>query len=103
MKIKLISTSKELALVRRIRKKVLELEQGFPHEVNIDGNDPRAVHALIYDGHKPVATARLLPTEKGRGKIARIAIISEKLQFKGVVPMMNISRISSGLDMVNKL
>ncbi len=75
MKIKLISTSKELALVRRIRKKVLELEQGFPHEVNIDGNDPRAVHALIYDGHKPVATARLLPTEKGRGKIARIAII----------------------------
>jgi len=56
MKIKLISTSKELALVRRIRKKVLELEQGFPHEVNIDGNDPRAVHALIYDGHKPVAT-----------------------------------------------
>jgi len=75
MKIKLISTSKEYALVRRIRKKVLEDEQGFPHEVNIDGNDHQAYHVLISEGRKPVATARLVQDQNRKGKIARIAIL----------------------------
>ena len=75
MKIKLISNTKELALARRIRKKVLEDEQGFPHEVNVDGNDHQSIHVLIIDGRKPVATARLNASDSDKGKIARIAIL----------------------------
>ena len=75
MKVKLVSSKKELAQARRIRKKVLEDEQGFPHEVNIDGNDHQAHHALVFEGRKPVATARLMPTPDCKGKIARIAIL----------------------------
>jgi len=59
MNIKLVSNNKELAQARRIRKKVLEDEQGFPHEVNIDGNDHQAYHALIFEGRKPVAYSPL--------------------------------------------
>ena len=75
MKIKQISNSKELAMAQRIRKKVLEDEQGFPHEVNVDGNDHLASHVLLFDGHKAVATARLFSPDGDKGTIARIAIL----------------------------
>ena len=73
--IKEVHTAEELKQAQKIREEVLEKEQGFPHDVNIDGLDPSASHALAFDDEVPVATARLtIPTE-GEGMIARIALI----------------------------
>ena len=73
--IKEISTAKELEQAHRIREQVLEGEQGFPHEINIDGLDPSASHVLMFDGDLPIATARLTISAEGVGRMARIAIL----------------------------
>ena len=73
--IKEVRTSKELKQAQKIREEVLEREQGFPHDVNIDGLDPSADHVLVLDDEVPVATARLTISMEGEGKIARIALL----------------------------
>ncbi len=42
--IKQVGTADELRQAQGIREIVLEDEQGFPHEVNVDGQDPSAIH-----------------------------------------------------------
>ena len=71
-----VSTAGELEQAQEIRVRVFEEEQGFPHEVNIDGADQAASHVLVLDGEVPVATARLTIVAEGRGMIARIAVLS---------------------------
>ena len=73
--IKEVQTPEELKQTQAIRVKVLESEQGFPHDMNIDGLDESADHILILDDGVPVATARLTVTDSGEGKIARIAVL----------------------------
>ena len=73
--IKEVDTAEELKQAQAIRVKVLESEQGFPHDVNVDGLDESADHVLILDDGVPVATARLTVLGSGEGKIARIAVL----------------------------
>ena len=73
--IKEVRTAKELKQAQKIGQQVLEKEQGFPHDVNIDGLDPSADHVLALDDEVPVATARLTIPAEGEGMIARIALI----------------------------
>ncbi len=73
--IKEVKTPEELKQAQAIRVKVLESEQGFAHDVNVDGLDEFADHILILDDGVPVATARLTVTDSGEGKIARIAVL----------------------------
>ena len=73
--IKEVRTDEELKQAHKIRAEVLEREQGFPHDVNIDGRDPSADHVLALDDEVPVATARLTIPAEGEGMIARIAMI----------------------------
>ncbi len=73
--IKEVRTTEELIQAQKIRQQVLEKEQGFPHDVNIDGLDPSADHVLALDDEVPVATARLTIPAEGEGMIARIALI----------------------------
>ena len=70
-----VNTAEELEQAQEIRVRVLEEEQGFPHEVNIDGLDQSASHVLVLDEEVPVATARLTMVAAGQGKIARIAVL----------------------------
>ena len=37
-----VSTAEELEQAQEIRVRVLEEEQGFPHEINVDGADQSA-------------------------------------------------------------
>ena len=74
--IKEVRTAEELEQAQEIRVKVFEEEQGFPHEVNIDGADQAASHVLVLDEEVPVATARLTIVAEGQGMIARIAVLS---------------------------
>ena len=70
-----VGSAKELERAQEIRVRVFEEEQGFPHEVNVDGADQSASHILILDAEVPVATARLATVAEGRGMIARIAVL----------------------------
>ena len=74
--IKEVRTAKELEQAQEIRVRVFEEEQGFPHEVNIDGADQAASHVLVLDEEVPVATARITVVAEGQGMIARIAVLS---------------------------
>ena len=67
--VKEVETATELAQAQRIRVQVLEEEQGFAHDVNLDGCDETADHVLVLDDGEPVATARL--TEAGDGGLER--------------------------------
>ena len=73
--IRKVSTAEELQQAQEIRVRVFEEEQGFPHELNIDGVDQAASHVLVLDGEVPVATARLTIVAEGQGMIARIAVL----------------------------
>ena len=44
-----VKTADELRRAQRIREIVLEDEQGFSHKVNVDGQDPSAMHVLVLD------------------------------------------------------
>lgn len=54
-----------------IRFEVFVAEQGVPSELELDGLDPKCVHALAFDGEKPVATGRLIDD----GHIGRVAVL----------------------------
>ena len=73
--IKEVENEEELARAHRIREEVLEVEQGFPHEVNVDGQDAAASHVLVLDGAVAVGTGRVVSVGPGEGKIARIALL----------------------------
>ena len=73
--IRKVSTAEELQQAQEIRVRVFEEEQGFPHEVNIDGVDRAASHVLAFDGEVAVATARLTVVADGQGMIARVAVL----------------------------
>ena len=73
--IKEVKAPEDLKQAQAIRIKILETEQGFPHDMNIDGLDESADHVLILVDGVPVATARLTVTNPENGKIARIAVL----------------------------
>lgn len=65
--------------IRKIRKQVFGEELGYPDELNFDGLDEEALHAVAYldkDATKPAAVGRLILTEAGY-KIGRIAVAKE--------------------------
>ncbi len=73
--IKQVRTPDDLRQAQRIREIVLETEQGFPHEINVDGQDPSAMHVLVLDRGEPVGTARVTKRSEKEGMLARIALL----------------------------
>ena len=73
--IKQVETADELRQAQRIRQIVLEDEQGFSHEINLDGQDPLAMHVLVLDQGEPVGTARITKRSETEGMLARIALL----------------------------
>jgi predicted GNAT family N-acyltransferase len=59
-----------------IRFAVFVEEQGVPAALEMDDMDARCVHAIVFEGSRPVATGRLLPD----GHIGRMAVLKE---FRG--------------------
>lgn len=54
-----------------IRFTVFCEEQGVPREIELDEQDSASIHAVVFDGERPVATGRLLPD----GHIGRMAVL----------------------------
>jgi predicted GNAT family N-acyltransferase len=55
-----------------VRLAVFVGEQRFPADEEFDAHDGAALHAVAYDGDRPVATGRLLPD----GRIGRMAVLA---------------------------
>jgi predicted GNAT family N-acyltransferase len=57
-----------------IRVRVFVKEQGVPEEIELDRDDPRAIHLLAVVSGKAVGTARVV-MRRGSAKIGRMAVI----------------------------
>tara|TARA_B110000467_G_C18323812_1_gene487371 strand:+ start:2184 stop:2600 length:417 start_codon:yes stop_codon:yes gene_type:complete len=60
------------ASIKAIRFEVFVDEQNVPPELEIDGLDPKCLHALAFNEHTPIATGRLLKD----GHIGRVAVLA---------------------------
>ena len=66
----------ELSMCLRIRHEVFVEEQQVPAELELDEHDATALHFIVLDGARPVATARVLLKNEGRtAKIGRVAVL----------------------------
>ncbi|MCR9549834.1 GNAT family N-acetyltransferase [Vibrio sp. RM-44-3] len=58
-----------------IRYQVFTVEQNIPNELDDDGLDSVAVHALVIEANQCVATARLVVKTNGSSVMARVAVL----------------------------
>lgn len=72
-RIELLPWEKARAHAAPIRFAVFVGEQGVPREIELDDMDAHCVHALFFEGNRPVGTGRLLPD----GHIGRMAVLKE--------------------------
>jgi len=75
--IKVTTTSEEVAAAQRIRRQVFVDEQGIPAQLDADGLDESAFHALCCYGDEVVATGRLVVLNSNGGVLARIAVLRD--------------------------
>lgn len=71
-----IGRTDDLAACHALRRAVFIEEQGIPEAEEWDGLDDGAIHLLIREDGRPVATARLVKSGS-TGKIGRICVLSE--------------------------
>lgn len=64
---------------RAIRKEVFVEEQGFPEDAEFDAFDDMAMHVILYDDAKAIATGRVYHD----GKTFRIGRIATKKEYRG--------------------
>jgi predicted GNAT family N-acyltransferase len=76
----------DIKLAQTIRRQVFVIEQGIPVELDLDGEDSKALHALAYSDDRPVATARLL-IEGDKATLARVAVIQSH-RGKGIATLL---------------
>jgi len=78
--------------IRFVRNTVFSGEQGISHELDFDGNDIDAIHAVVLLDGRNVGTGRMLKD----GHIGRIAVLREcrgkGLGFKIVLSLLSEAR-----------
>jgi predicted GNAT family N-acyltransferase len=72
--VKRVSNAAELTRAYSIRIRVFVKEQGVPREIELDDDDPRAMHFLAVDGRRAIGTARVV-LHHGAAKIGRMAVL----------------------------
>ena len=68
------TTGEELAALRELRHQVFVREQGVPPELEVDGLDAVAHHAIASNGDEVVGTGRFVVTANGEAHIGRMAV-----------------------------
>ncbi|GHX29607.1 GNAT family N-acetyltransferase [Vibrio cholerae] len=66
-----------------IRYQVFTVEQNIPNELDFDGLDSAAEHALVTEAGQSVATARLVINPDGSSVMARVAVL-EPYRGRGI-------------------
>ena len=74
VRVKRISSKKDLEKAFAIRIRVFVREQGVPQEIEMDRDDKRALHFLAIESRKAVGTARVV-MRHGNAKIGRMAVL----------------------------
>ncbi len=77
IEISIARTDNAIVEAQAIRKQVFVEEQEIPLELDLDGYDDSAYHALAHDHGKTVGTARLVTDGKDGATMARIAVLPE--------------------------
>jgi predicted GNAT family N-acyltransferase len=72
-RIELLDWERARAAASHIRTTVFVEEQRVPAAIEMDDQDAVCVHALAYEGGRPVGTGRLLPD----GHLGRMAVLKE--------------------------
>ncbi len=101
--IKQILDEADMQLAHSIRERVFSDEQGIPKELDKDGKDETAIHVLVFDAGKAIATGRVFPVNTGEGHVARIAVLPEyrgKGLGKKVVFALETAAKKAGLKML---
>ena len=74
IEVKLLTSYEESEAVRLLRIRVFVDEQGVPPELEIDGLDDEAVHAVAYSADMVVGTGRLILDTPTNARIGRMAV-----------------------------
>jgi predicted GNAT family N-acyltransferase len=74
VRVRKVSSAGELRRAFNIRLRVFVTEQGVPANIELDSDDPKALHFLAYVGERPVGTARLV-VRRGGAKVGRMAVL----------------------------
>jgi predicted GNAT family N-acyltransferase len=77
LRIKRVSSRKELEQAFAIRLRVFVREQGVPKEIEMDRDDKRAFHFLAFAGNQAVGTARVVMRHRS-AKIGRMAVLKNR-------------------------
>nr|WP_321498569.1 GNAT family N-acetyltransferase [uncultured Methanolobus sp.] len=86
-----------------VRKAVFVIEQDITEELEIDDNDKRSTHLIIYDEATAVATGRLFADDEGF-HIGRICVLKEYRKMKlgkMVMEMLIEKAISQGAKSIH--
>jgi predicted GNAT family N-acyltransferase len=73
-------TTAELVDALAVRRAVFVDEQDVPPELEVDDFDElgAATHFVAYDGSEAVGAARLRPSDEGRAKVERVAVLKAR-------------------------
>ena len=72
---KLVTSDRELQGALDVRRQVFVEEQGISEDLEYDGNDSDALHVVVKDGERVIATARVQFPKTGQAKIERMAVL----------------------------
>ena len=72
---KLVTSDRELQGALDVRRQVFVEEQGISEDLEYDGDDSSALHVVVKDGERVIATARVQFPKTGQAKIERMAVL----------------------------
>ncbi|WP_112480260.1 GNAT family N-acetyltransferase [Vibrio variabilis] len=85
-----VTIGKSAVLIEKaqaIRYQVFTMEQSIPNELDFDGLDSVAEHALVTETNQAVATARLVINTDGSSVMARVAVL-EAFRGRGIASII---------------
>ncbi len=80
---KLVESDNELKEAFQVRKMVFVEEQGISEDLELDGNDSKALHMVVQYGERIIGTARVLFPSPDVAKIERMAVL-KTFRRKGI-------------------
>jgi predicted GNAT family N-acyltransferase len=83
LSIKVVTDEQELKSAMEIRRQVFIIEQGVPHDLEMDEYDAEALHIIAYYHGNIIATCRLIFLPDEHVKLERMAIL-KPFRNKGI-------------------
>ena len=74
LRVKRAVTEKDIGRAFAIRMRVFVKEQGVPRDIELDADDPTAIHLIALVGSRAVGTARIV-FHRRTAKIGRMAVL----------------------------